>query len=478
MAGIDKLREVLPAPLEPTPKRTFRDPDGWLELVRQGPVVRHLTPGGMRLAERLLASPCIRKLQEEGSWVQAEPAPEDTTTLLHPRVWFPSYPHEWPAIMLQRAGAHTLRIQKVLLEEGLELKDASPNNILFEGTRPVFVDFLSPVERPDGQMGWRAYGQFTRTFLIPLYLFKHRALPLSWAGLARRDGIPPEDALALLGPSAWFRPAGFFLIALPAWLGRRGKASSSGLPLSADPSLGKATTRRLLQGLGRQLDRLVRRPRRTSFWSNYQDEGISYTADALEAKAGFVAQVLARLRPERVLDLGCNTGHFSRLAATAGARVIALDSDPLCIQRVFLEAERNNQDILPLVANLGRPSPELGWDGADGLSLHARLAGQFDLVLALALIHHLLITERLPLERVLEQLATWTTRWMILEWVPPSDPQFQRLAGPNHALYDSLTPARAEAAFQLHFDVAERLEQEPGGRILYLLRRVEAQHPA
>lgn len=458
--------------------RSFRDPAGWLELPQAGPVIRHLRGEGVAIAERLLASPAIQALQSEGRWIGAERDPARSSSLQHPRIWFPSYVHEWAPAMLHRAGALTLRAQEALLEEGLELKDATPSNILFNGPQPVFVDFLSPAPRPSGQMGWRAYGQFIRTFLIPLFLHQQRALPLAWAGLARRDGISPEDALPLLGFLGRLRPSALSLITLPVWLGRQRISRTASLLRYEDEPLALATTRRLLRGLARRLDRLAGYGSGTSLWSDYQDRGISYTVEGLQTKTTFVEMALARLHPDTVLDLGCNTGHFSRLAARSGARVVALDADPACIERVFLEAERDHLDILPLVADLGRPSPDLGWDGTDGLSLPSRLTGRFEMVLALALIHHLLVTERIPLPDVVARLAEWTTRWLVLEWVPSHDPQFERLAGPNQSLYGELSQEILEAHLRARFHLVERAEIVPGGRALYLLERRSERTPA
>lgn len=443
-----------------------------------GPVLRHLRGEGLCLAARLLASPAIQALQAEGCWIGAEHDPDQADSLRHPRIWFPSYVHEWAPAMLHRAGALTLRAQAALLGEGLELKDATPSNILFDGPRPVFVDFLSPTPRPDGQMGWRAYGQFIRTFLIPLYLHQQRTLPLAWAGLARRDGIPPEEALPLLGFLGRFHPSAFSLITLPVWLGRRAASGTTPLAQTGDETLALSITYRILGGLARRLDRMAGSRPGTSHWSDYQDRGISYTAEGLQAKSTFVQTALGRLHPETVLDLGCNTGHFSRLAAQSGARVVALDADPACVERVFLEAERDRLDIQPLVADLGRPSPDLGWNGADGLSLPSRLKGRFDMVFALALVHHLLVTERIPLPDIVARLAEWTTRWLVLEWVPPEDTQFKRLAGPNQPLYDGLSLESVEAHLRAAFHLVEQVEIAPGGRTLYLLERRTAGTPA
>ena len=452
---------------------SFRDPDGRVVLSLEGPIRRDLAATGFQRAQAIAKLPSIQRYQQRSQWVEAEAVAGATPHLNHPRVFFPSYPHEWSAAMLHRAANLTLEANQALLEEGWELKDATPTNVLFEGTRPVFVDFLSPVQRESAQLGWRAYGQFARTFLIPLLLHQKRRIPLRWLYLAHRDGIAPDLALPILGPALKFHPAAFGLVTLPAWMGRKAVTRpSSGLPTSSSAEVATTITRRILKGLGRRLQGLAPKPPKASTWFDYQDLGISYTAEGLAAKEAFIAEALKTCQPATVLDLGCNTGKFSKLAARAGARVVALDSDPECVGRLFLEAEAEGLDIQPLVADLGRPSPRLGWDYREEYSLLDRLEARFDLTLALALVHHLLVRERVPMAGVAGFLARTTQKFAIIEWVPPEDPQFQRLAGPNGSLYASLTLEQFLIALGPWFNLHSKLDIPGCGRCLLALTRL------
>ncbi|WP_243317488.1 class I SAM-dependent methyltransferase [Geothrix paludis] len=429
----------------------------------------------------------LEELQKAGKWIpSSEVDPEDpqiqlgseTPPLLkawiHPRIFFPSYAHEWSQGMLLCAARLTLELNERLLEVGWELKDASPSNVLFEGPRPIFVDHLSPTPRSAGQMGWVAYGQFIRTFLIPQILHRLNKTPLGWIYLSKRDGLSPEEAYSQLSVFQRARPGVLTAITLPT-LFTKGRAGSShgGLKTwrDSDENMGRAITGRLLHGLRKQLDRWVSQTAPDTAWSQYDQAGESYSPGGLRAKEGFIQESLERCTPKAVLDLGCNTGRFSRLAAKAGARVVAVDGDAACVDRLWWTAATEQLDILPLVMDLGRPSPPLGWENGEEAPFLERTKDRFDMVLALALIHHLLVRERIPLERVIGHLSQQTTRWLVIEWVPFDDPQFQRLAGPNAHLYAGLTVASFEQALEAQFDIVARRRLDGGDRCLYLASR-------
>lgn len=471
-------------------RASFRDPEGqtWV-----GPeIVTRAAWSGTAVTDSSLASqqtldPIIQAFQTEGNWIPATPvAPEAVRPFLqpsdplpqrawtHPRLFFPSYAHEWSPIMLYRAAELTLDLNARLLQAGWELKDATPTNILFDGPRPILVDHLSPTRRQPGQMGWTAYGQFIRTFIIPLALHRLNNVPLSWIHLARRDGVSPEEALPQLSLADQMRPSVFGLITLPVLLSHRPKiTSSSGLPTwgGGDESMGRTITARLLQGLNKRLRRWAPFTTDTTVWSQYDQASESYTPEGLQAKEAFIQEALDHCRPSAVLDLGCNTGRYSKLAARTGSRVVAVDGDPDCIDHLWRHAEANGLDILPLVMDLGRPSPALGWENGEEAPFLERAQGRFDMVLALALIHHLLVRERVPLARIIAHLAQLTTHWAIIEWIPPEDRQFQRLAGPNQELYVPITREVFEITLAKYFSIDNTIRITDGLRVLYLVHK-------
>jgi SAM-dependent methyltransferase len=265
----------------------------------------------------------------------------------------------------------------------------------------------------------------------------------------------------------------FGLITLPAFLSRhQGRTPTRGLGVwkNEDESIGRNLTARILKGLKKRLDYWAPSLEEGTTWSLYDQTGESYDLEGLQAKQIFIQESLDSCRPRTVLDLGCNTGRYSKLAAKAGAKVVAVDGDSACIGYLWNKALSEKLDILPLVMDLGRPSPALGWENTEEMPFLERASGRFDMVLALALIHHLLVRERLPLARIVCHLAKQTTSWVIIEWVSPEDPQFVRLAGTDSKLYAPLTQMAFESAVSAHFQIHKSCELLGGTRHIYLLK--------
>jgi len=398
------------------------------------------------------------------------------TIVEHDRVWFPSFPYEWPAEMLHAAARLTLDFAEQLLADGMGLKDASPYNVLFRGPRPVFVDLLSFEPRDADDPTWLPFAQFVRTFLLPLLVNKHFGLGLAGLLTTHRDGLEPEEVLRLLSPPQKLLPPFLTLASIPAWLSAKEQTENPKIYQKrklSDPAKAKFILQRVLHSLGRKLAAAAPRAGRTSAWSDYMDKK-DYSLDYFPIKQLFVSAVMCDEQPKRVLDVGCNTGHFSRIAARAGASVVAIDYDPVVVGEVWRQANANKLDILPLVVNLARPTPGIGWRNAEGASFLDRARGQFDAVLMLGVIHHLLVSERIPLAEVISLAAELTTNALVIEFVAPDDPMFRRITRGHDDLYKHLTREFFEETCGKYFDLvrSERLDQT--SRWLYLMKKKEA----
>jgi 2-polyprenyl-3-methyl-5-hydroxy-6-metoxy-1,4-benzoquinol methylase len=241
------------------------------------------------------------------------------------------------------------------------------------------------------------------------------------------------------------------------------------LPSTKDPELAAHILHKRISRLGKQI-RSAARSETISQWSGYQQSASHYQPADTEAKQQFVENALERLRPEQVLDIGANTGIYSRMAAKAGAQVVALDSDSAAIEALWQTAEQRGLAVTALVANIARPTPAVGWINREQLSLLNRLSGQFDLVLMLAVIHHLLLREQVPLGHIADLCSSLTRRWLLLEWVPPSDSMFQEWLRGRDELYGHLTEADLTRAFAPFFAVSDRTVLG-NGRVLLLFDR-------
>lgn len=451
----------------PAPIATFRDPAGTLQFEGDA-VMRRVKPEAAKASLRFLRSPLAEQWISDGKLIptaEVETGP-DEVLLEHPRVFFPSYPWEWTPEAWVAAGELTLDLCNALLGEGLILKDATPLNVLFEGTRPVFVDVLSIDARDPQSPLWLAYAQFVRTFLLPLAAYKYLGWPLA-ASIQKRDGYEPRDLYPHLGAAQRWRAPFRSLVTLPYLFEKRSKPSATTTSLRQTPEVATAVLRRNLKRLRAQLRKLMPTGH-DSRWSKYPESAGHYTDADHQRKQAFVREALLRAQPKHVVDLGANTGIYSRIAAEAGATVIGWDIDLGATERNWKLAAEKRLPIQPLLADPARPTPAVGWRNREWLSLLDRARGRFDCVMMLGLVHHLLISDQIPLSEVAALVRDLTTRWAIVEWVPPTDPRFAELVRGRDDLYGHLDEALFRAAIQPHFTIAAQ-EQLKNGRTLFLL---------
>ncbi len=452
-----------------TPPPTFRDPAGSLTLNEDRAVrtIRHDAADGVRA---FLGSTLRERLERDGRMVGTalaeSGAPAEPLKLQHPLIPVITYPWEWTPGQWLAAAELTLTLCEEALSEGWILKDATPLNILFVGPRPVLVDVLSFERHEPGDSIWLAYGQYVRTFLLPLLTDRLLHWPLALT-LFKRDGYEPTEIYDALSWPQRLSSAALFPITLPALLDKRKGDGKPAASSKKDPELALHILRGTLRGLRRRTRNAPPKSARSE-WSDYTATLTHYTEQESAEKLAFVREVLAELQPKRVLDIGANTGEFSALAASLGASVVALERDAAAADRLFRRAQAQQLDILTVHADLARPTPAAGWDNTESMSLLSRLEDKSDLVLMLAVIHHLLLMEQIPLERVLDLMLRLTRRHLLLEWVPVTDPMFQSLLRGRDALYGHLSEDDLLRACEGRFRVLRR-QQLSNGRVLLLM---------
>jgi ribosomal protein L11 methylase PrmA len=449
---------------------SFRDPSGFL-FTRDGVLYRQVNQsyaGYYRLLvdsglyDQLVKSKKLIPHQE----VDVQPAaPQIADRVLQPeRVAFISYPYEWCFSQLKDAALLTLSIQKKAFEHGQSLKDASAYNIQFHNGRPILIDTLSFEPYEEGAP-WIAYRQFCQHFLAPLALMAHTDVRLSQLLRVYIDGVPLDLTSKLLPARTRFNPGLLAHLHLHAGAQQKyaGKAVKTDRPSARVSKAG-------FQGLFENLESTVRglqwEPKGTE-WGDYYDS-TNYTRAAFDHKVAGVKAFLAQVKPAQVWDLGSNTGVFSRLAASQGIRTVSSDIDPAAVEKNYQEMRKNKEThLLPLVMDLTNPSPAIGWQNHERSSWIER--GPVDCVMALALIHHLAISNNVPLVDLAEFFAR-VSRWLILEFVPKEDSQVQRLLATRADIFPDYHTSGLEAAFQSHFEMIERRPVEGSQRTLYLLR--------
>jgi ribosomal protein L11 methylase PrmA len=468
---------------------SFRDPAGHL-VTKNDRIFRIVSPAAAEDLKAFLITKAAARYCESGAIV--------TTTLVdplsaseiglselngssqnivveHKRIRFVSYPYEWSPEMLHVAALLTLDLSADLLIEGFGLKDATPYNVLFEGPNPVFVDLLSFERRDRHDPTWVPYAQFIRTFLLPLLLNRHFQLSLKDLLINNRDGVEPEHVYSLLGLRQKLMPEFLTVVSIPTWLGAKKRQDETQIYRKRslqNEEQARFILDRLLKGLKRRLQR-AQPSRRQSAWTDYMDRN-RYTDQYFPEKEQFVRDALAESEPDLVLDVGCNTGFFSEVAAKLGAKVIAIDSDPAVVDRVWHSARSGNLDVQPLVVDLTRPSPAIGWRNEECSSFLDRARGSFDVVLMLAVIHHMLVSERIPLQEILRLAWELTKNILIVEFIAPSDQMFRVLTRGREQLHKDLTVERFEQNASQLFEIVRSRRLGESDRWIYLLRKREA----
>ncbi|MBN1453042.1 MAG: hypothetical protein JW963_18640 [Anaerolineales bacterium] len=452
---------------------SFRDPSGFL-FKDGGTLFRQVNRVYAENYDRLMESGLYDKLVKAGlliSHQEVEQAPiekEAAYKVLQPElVPFISYPYEWSFSQYKDAALATLSIQKRALKAGMSLKDASAYNIQFLHGRPVLIDTLSFETYQEGQP-WVAYKQFCQHFLAPLALMAMRDVRLSQLMRVHIDGIPLDLASKLLpfGSRLWF---GLLMhIHIHAGAQKRFADTEVSKP-KARGGMSRQSILGLIESLQTTVKKLEWKVGGTE-WGNYYDI-TNYSNTAFEHKKEIIAGWVERVKPALVWDLGANNGEFSRIASAAGIYTVSSDIDPAAVEQNYRHMrQQKEKNLLPLLLDLTNPSPALGWANRERDAFGQR--GPADMVFALALVHHLAISNNLPLPRVAEYFAG-LGRWLVVEFVPKSDSQVQKLFRSREDIFDQYTKEGFEQVFNLHYSMREIIPVNDSERTLYLLQKRE-----
>lgn len=453
---------------------SFRDPDGHI-FSEDGVFYRQVNPRYQATYDRLVQSGLFAKLWAERMLLEheeVEPRPESGAyRVLRPRQLATiTYPYEWCFSQLKDAALLTLRIQRLAIATGFSLKDASAYNIQLHEGRPVFIDTLSFEPLVEGKP-WAAYRQFCQHFLAPLALMAKRDARLALFSRDFIDGVPLDLASRLL-PARSLLNLGLLLhIHLHARAQRR-------FVNREEKVVARPISKRGLLGILASLESTVRglewKPSGTE-WSNYYDI-TNYAAEARDDKIQAVDAFIGESGSKTVWDMGANDGTYSRLAVARGMQTVAWDIDPVAVERNYRRMRAEKTKVLvPAVVDLTNPSPAIGWNLEERMSLLNR--PRPDLALALALIHHLAIGNNLPLSWCADFFARVAGQ-LIIEWVPKTDSKVQELLQNRPDVFDGYSEEGFESAMRTRFLICGKRRIRGSERVLYRMLRRSDPAPA
>lgn len=464
---------------------SFRDPSGYV-FMHQERIFRSMDAAATDILKNLDSKGHLAAWAKEGLIVGTRFVTDEallgelhaahpgfTAFLEHDRLTHITYPYEWSTSMLADAGLLTLKLQQKLIPLGLSLKDATAYNIQFVKGRPIFID-LTSIEKPARLDIWFALGQFNRMFLFPLLLAKHAGWDNRSYFLANLDGrttLQTGQAFSFL--KRW-SPSLVLDIGLPYVLENRVKEGKKHAPVAASTApanapAGNAEVQKMtLNRLAKKITSLANTLAPKTVWGDYT-QICSYDETAEASKKALVREYIEQVKAGSVLDIGCNTGDYSRIAATCGADVLATDFDIAAVEQMYLRLKKEPQTITPMVVDIANPSPGIGYMNQERPAFLDR--AKPDCILALAVIHHLLVGANLSMESIRDLFASITQKYLVLEFVPTDDVMFKRLIEFRVNLFEHITLDFCKTVFGARFNILREEAIQNSPRTLLLLEK-------
>lgn len=454
---------------------SFRDPSGFV-FRHNGAVYRQINKSYKDNYELLLSSGLYKALSSQKlliSHKEATPAGYKIDgpgwKVIQPeQISFISYPYEWTFGMLKDAALLTLTIQKQALGYGMSLKDASAFNIQFLKGKPMLIDTLSFEKYEEGKP-WVAYKQFVEHFLAPLSLMAMVDIRLNRLTATFLDGIPVEIASKLLPFRARLNMS--FLIHIFAHASTQKKYADKKLDATVTTKrFGKTSLLGLLDSLEGTIKNLTWSPKGTQWEDYYDEDKNNYEDGSFRHKATLVREYLTAIKPKTVWDMGANTGYFSQIGKEVGADVLSFDIDYGALEKHYRKIVATGETkVLPLFSDLTNPTPAVGWENDERMSLFER--GPADVVLALALTHHLAISNNLPFSHIASGFVK-LGKYLVVEFIDKEDSQVQILLANREDIFHEYTKEHFEKAFAVYFKILRGTPIKGSKRVLYLMERI------
>jgi len=384
----------------------------------------------------------------------------------HQRLEFITYPYEWCSEFLRKAAIFHLELKIDALNAGYIIKDSSAYNVQFIGQTPIFIDILSFEPYKDGSY-WIGYKQFCEHFLGPLALSSYAEIEFNSWFRGSPDGLRIDDISRALPLKSYFSLTLLGNIHLHAWAISKIDSSTKSPFTKKNTQLPK---KNLIAFLG-SLKKFIMKLKLTNhtYWNDYSKKN-SYSKDAIKEKEIAIRQFVIKNNLKCILDIGCNTGHFSKIALKAGAKKsIGLDIDGSAINQSVRECSSLNNNYIPLQYDLTNPSPSVGWGLKERMPLTHRLP-KIDGVICLALMHHLIIGKNIPLSEFVRWVVDLAP-FGIIEFIPKSDPMVINLLAFRKDIFDNYTESYFHEILKQHARIEQVIKSKNTMRKLFFFSR-------
>jgi SAM-dependent methyltransferase len=421
--------------------------------------------------EHLMQSGLYEELTQKGLLIEHQEIQLDTDDpkvykLLYPtQIPFLSYPFEWSYTQWRKAILAYLRINHIALKYGMILKDATPYNFYLTGGKAVMFDTSSFMFFKENEK-WIAYRQFCEELLSPIALMHYNGAEWSKLTMANLRGMPLSFVSKQLPIKSWFNLTTLLHIHLHSkYLGNNESKEvehkkNDGFTLEKIKSLQKM--------IFNALSKWEKPHQFENHWSTYYENDIE-SQEYLKDKEATIRKWLEIIKPKSVLDLGANTGKFSFIAAEYAERVISLEGDENCVDEIEEKISIKNSNVFTLLGNVAEPSPTIGFLSIGTESIYKR--GCSDVVLGLALVHHLHISNRLSFDQISLIFASFSNEYLIVEFIPIADNKVQILIKNKKIDLNNYNQDAFTKALKVWFEIKEIVELNKSKRVLYFLER-------
>ena len=447
---------------------SFRDPAGYI-YYEKGDVYRKIFPCYFKQYDFFMSSGLYQELVDKKLIVTHKEVKRTKEYILLKveKVPFISYPYEWGFKQLKDASLLTLEIARIALEYGMILKDASGYNVQFLRGKPIFIDTLSFDFYEEGSP-WGAYGQFVRHFMTSLLVMRYVDERLVCLLRNYIDGIPVDIADSLLKGRGGFTTKQHI-----TWHSRSISryADSNNKKKTKQLKMSKRNLVQMFDMMIRQIEKLTRLEKETEWGDYYQHT--NYDDISKEAKKKIVKKYVSFIKFDKddiLFDIGANDGKYSRIASDNNINVVSFDIDYNCVNHNYYQIKKKGEDkILPLFLDCTNPTSSIGFNVCERKSLNDR--GNVKGVMALALIHHLAISNNVPFK----EIAYWFAKLgenLIIEFVPKDDSQVEKLLKTRKDIFPWYHIDCFEECFSKYFKIVKKTPVENSKRTIYLMRRL------
>ena len=443
---------------------SFRDPSGYV-YYENNKVKRCINPSYFKEYEHLMNSGLYEELVEKKLIVSHKEIEKNNQKIIIEveKIPYISYAYEWTFEQLKDAALLTLEVCKIAMKYGMILKDASCFNIQFLHGKAIFIDTLSFMFYTSNSP-WGAYGQFTRHFISPLVLMKYKDIRLNCLLRDYIDGIPLDLCSNLLGHK------GGMIASLHIKMQNKSiqKHNLDGHQKVTTISISKEKIMNMLDMIERQITGLRINSHNTEWDQYYQNT--NYSDEAMKEKEKLVREFVSKVKynsDDIIFDLGSNDGKFSRIALDeCGKPVISFDIDSNAVSRNYVISRGKEEDIYPLLLDINNPSSSCGFASVERGSFMDR--GEAKMTLALALIHHLAISNNLSFEMIRDFFYS-ITKYLVIEFVPKEDSQVEVLLNSRRDIFDFYDIDTFKKVFSESFKIIEEKKIRNSKRTMFLM---------